>query len=255
MKVQRFLFETSFDGNAAIEPFAPTELETREPAGWSTEQVSEQEHMPETQAPAAPALDERDLVEEKAKAFAEGEAHGREAALAEAAASVEQRCCALLEEIAQKLPDSLRAEESAYGAANRESLALARATLNKLFPRLEQRAALAEVEALVETSLAQLRQEPRVVLRLPDDLLDPMRDRLDALTHSHGFEGKVVFLADPELGPSDVRVEFADGGMERCARQLWREIETRILDACAHDGPSEDTPASPPSPQGQDEAA
>ena len=253
--MQRFLFETSFDSNAAIEPFAPAELETQPPADWSTEPVSEQEHIPETPEPTAPAPDERELVEEKAKAFAEGEAHGREAALAEASANVEQRCCELLEEIAQKLPDSLRAEESAYSAASRESLALARATLNKLFPRLEQRAALAEVEALVETSLAQLRQEPRIVLRLPDDLLDPMRDRLDTLTHSHGFEGKVVLLADPELGPSDVRVEFADGGMERCAQQLWREIENRILEAGAHDGPTAEAPASSPSPQGQDEAA
>ena len=253
--MQRFLFETSFDSNAAIEPFAPATLDTLEPVNGQAEQTSEQESAPEVQEPAAPSLSERELVEEKAKAFAEGEARGRDSAFAEAAAGVEQRCCALLEEIAQKLPDSLRAEESAYSTASRESLALARATLNKLFPRLEQRAALAEVEALVETSLAQLRQEPRVVLRLPDDLLDPMRDRLDALTHSHGFEGKVVLLADPELGPSDVRVEFADGGMERCARQLWHEIESRILDAGAHDGPTEEPPASSPSPQGQDEAA
>ncbi len=253
--MQRFLFDTSFDTTASVEPFAPTELEVPEPEDKPAEQP------PEMQEPAAPAVDERELIEEKAKAFSEGEAQGREAALAEAAASVEQRCSALLEDIAAKLPDSLRAEESAYRVASQESLALAQATLKKVFPRLEQRAALAEVEALVEASLAQLRQEPRVVLRLPDALLDPMRERLDGLTQSHGFEGKVVLLADPELGPSDVRVEFADGGMERCARQLWSEIESRILEAGAHgetpaDAPTPPpSPPTPPSPQGQDEDA
>ncbi len=271
MKVQRFLFENSFDGNAAAEPFAPGELETRAPEEWLSDQASEQENPSEEHEPAAPTLSERDLVEAKAAAFAEGEAHGREAALAEAAGSLEQRCSELLEQIAAALPDSLRAEEDAYSTACRESLGLAKATFKKLFPRLERQAALAEVEALVEASLAQLRQEPRVVLRLPDDLLDPMRDRLDGLTHRHGFEGKVVLLADAELGPSDVRVEFADGGMERCARQLWSEIENRILDAGTHsepraeapveapgEAPAEaavETPASPPLSDGQDQAA
>ena len=271
MKVQRFLFETSFDGNAAAAPFAPADLDTPDPEEWLSDQASEQESPSEEHEPAAPTLSERDLVEAKAAAFAEGEARGREAALAEAAGSLEQRCSELLEQIATALPDSLRAEEDAYSTACRESLGLAKATFKKLFPRLERQAALAEVEALVEASLAQLRQEPRVVLRLPDDLLDPMRDRLDALTHRHGFEGKVVLLADPEMGPSDVRVEFADGGMERCARQLWSEIESRILEAGTHsETPAEDpaktpaeaqvetpveTPASPPSSDGQDQAA
>ena len=258
MKVQRFLFETSFDGTAAGEPFAPTELDSQEPKDWLSDQAPEQETAPEAPEPPQPALSERDLVEAKAAAFAEGEAHGREAALAETTGSIEQRCSELLEQIATALPDSLRAEETAYSSACRESLALAIATFKKLFPKLERQAALAEVEALVETSLAQLRQEPRVVLRLPDDLLDPMRDRLDGLTHSQGFEGKVVLLSDPELGPSDVRVEFADGGMERCARQLWSEIESRILEAGAHGAPAAETPESPPSPpssDGQDQAA
>ena len=261
MTVQRFLFETSFDGTAAAEPFAPSELDTRQPKDWLSKQAPEQETPPEAPEPPQPTLSERDLVEAKAAAFAEGEAHGREAALAEASGSVEQRCSELLEQITAALPDSLRAEETAYSAACRESLALAKATFKKLFPRLEQQAALAEVEALVETSLAQLRQEPRIVLRLPDALLDPMRDRLDDLTHSQGFEGKVVLLADPELGPSDVRVEFADGGMERCAKQLWSEIESRILEAGAHSAPIAEAPASPASPpsppssDGQDQAA
>ena len=200
------------------------------------------------------SLSELDLAEEKAKAFQEGEARGREAALTEAKETSERRNTELLEQIAAQLPDSARAEEEAFRMVSQECLSLTRAALGKLFPRMEQLAALPEIEAVVEESLSQLRQEPRIVVRLQDAQLDAMKAQLDSLTNRHGFEGKVVLLADPEMGPSDVRVEFADGGIERCARQLWSEIENRLSEALACTSGAGAPTNSPPSPPTQDEA-
>ncbi len=249
VKPQRFLFETSFDGRHHASPDDAPEVKTE--GGQAAPACDAQlEEQPE----AAAAITELDLVEEKAKAFTEGEARGREAALAEINGSLESRSGALLEQLAGQLPDLVRAEQEAFLSANRECLALATAALRKLFPSFEPQDALQEIEALLEESLAQLRQEPRIVVRLQDAQLDPLKGKLDDLTHRHGFEGKVVLLADAELGPSDVRIEFADGGIERCARQLWAEIETRLnetrsrLDAAM--APTDITP----SPPAQDES-
>ncbi len=249
VKPQRFLFETNFDSGHHAPLEDRLEARASDAAG-----VGDCDSVPEEEADAALALTELDLVEEKAKAFAEGEARGRDAALAEASKSLETRNGELLEQIAAQLPDLLRAEQDAFLAANRECLTLATAALKKLFPRFEPQNALQEIETILEQSLAQLRQEPRIVVRLQDAQLDPLKDRLDDLTHRHGYEGKVVLLADAELGPSDVRIEFADGGIERCARQLWAEIETRLNETKTRLDTAIVQPATPPSPPAQDDS-
>lgn len=236
VKVQRFLFETSFDGGetAAREPATGKPAAGSPPVadGPATHAAAAEEQpscAPE--AIAETGLTELDLAEEKAKAFQEGEARGREAALAEARAEYEQNGTAVLAQLAERLTEIASAEEKAFLEANRACLALTAAALKKLFPRFVHAAALAEVESVIDAGLSELRQEPRVVLRMQDALLDPIKAQIDVLSQRHGFEGKVVLLADPEMGPSDVRIEFADGGIERCAGQLWADIETRLAEA------------------------
>ena len=249
VKPQRFLFETSFDSGQRSSLEDALEARASDAAG-----ASDCDSMPEAEVEESVAITELDLVEEKAKAFSEGEARGRDSAMSEARESLEARSGELLEQLAGQLPDLLRAEQEAFLTANRECLALATAALKKLFPCFEPQNALQEIETILEQSLAQLRQEPRIVVRLQDAQLDPLKDRLDDLTHRHGFEGKVVLLADAELGPSDVRIEFADGGIERCARQLWAEIETRLSETRNRLDAAAVQPAIPPSPPAQDES-
>ncbi len=64
-----------------------------------------------------------------------------------------------------------------------------------------------------------------MVIRIADALLDPLRERLDEVAAKAAFDGKVVLLADEALAPSDVRVEWADGGAERDTGRLWAEID------------------------------
>ena len=48
------------------------------------------------------------------------------------------------------------------------------------------------------------------------------------LAASLGFPGKLIILVDDELGQSDCRVEWADGGAERDTARTWREIEATL---------------------------
>ena len=237
MTAQRFLFENSFDARRR-----PSRRDGSDGKGGSAGAFSDSDADCAPSDVPTQSFTEQELIEARAEA------------LAEAAGGIERQCKELLEQIAGQLPSLQRAEEEAFLTANRECLALATATLKKLFPRFEPQGALQEIEAILEESLVQLRQEPRIVVRLHDDLLDPVKGRLDSLTHSQGFEGKVVLLADAEMGPSDVRIEFADGGIERCARQLWGEIETRLKEAQSRLEVAAAAPATPPSPPAQDES-
>ncbi|MBX6322342.1 MAG: flagellar assembly protein FliH, partial [Rhodospirillaceae bacterium] len=65
-------------------------------------------------------------------------------------------------------------------------------------------------------------------VRLHDSLLDPLRERLDAVAAGAGFEGRIVILADPAMPVGDCRVEWADGGIERDTDRLWRDIEAAL---------------------------
>ena len=70
-----------------------------------------------------------------------------------------------------------------------------------------------------------MRDEPRIVVRVADDLLDALRDRLSQVARAAGFQGKIVLLSDDTLQDSAVRLEWADGGAERDPAQTWREID------------------------------
>ena len=65
---------------------------------------------------------------------------------------------------------------------------------------------------------------------------DALQEKLGQMSASNGFEGRVVLIADDEMGESDCRVEWADGGVEREAGRIWRAIEEALNRYLAADG-------------------
>lgn len=223
--VRKFLFDNSFD--------APTKPK-REAAPPPP---------PEPEPPPPPpGFSEEELAAACARARAEGEEAGRAAALAAAEASREQallqaerRLAAVLQQLFGELDQRAR-------LAEQQALETATAILRRLFPELARRHGETEIVALLGECLALAHEEPRVVVRAADLQLDALRERLAGLREGAGFEGRVVLLADADLGPSDVRVEWADGGMERDAERTWREIDAviqRTLAAAADEPPAD----------------
>ncbi len=153
---------------------------------------------------------------------------GREAGLAEAQATTERQLAAAAEAIGQGL-SSLEATRAAIGnEMNRQAIEMATTLVGKALPALARREAMGEVEATVTECLARVLEEPRIVVRIADSLLDPLQARIDTLVQESGYAGQVVLLAEAGLGPSDCRVEWADGGAERDMDGLWRDMEAAI---------------------------
>jgi len=204
--VQKFLFETSFDDDVVPMVVEPP-------------------------APEPPTFDEAELV----AARAEGFEAGRAAARAEAEASDERRRTEALASIAAGIgaiePEIAKLNDDATSRAARLALAVAR----RLVPEYLQRHGTAEIEALLRDSLRNLLGEARVVLRVPDGDLDTINEHLAKIATRSGYAGRVVLIADDELGPGECRIEWADGGVERDTARLWREIELAAARVLGHE--------------------
>ncbi len=201
--------------------------------------------------PPPPKFDEEDLE----RARAEGHASGKKIGAEEAMQSIEQQISQAVNAVEAQMSGLAQAQVESHERQGREALEVALTVVRKIFPRLAKRHGLAEVETVVGDCLERLHDEPRIVIRVADAVLDQVEARIAELAARAGFEGKIVYLAQDGLNPGDVRVEWADGGVERDSERLWREIEqitARVagLDAPEAPAPAEVSESHQPAPAG-----
>ena len=113
-------------------------------------------------------------------------------------------------------------------AAERRAAEVGLAVARKLVPDLLRREGAGEIEAVIRTALRDMFEEPRIVLRVSDGVLDLIKPRIDAVAAESGFDGKIVLLAEDGMVDGDCRIEWADGGVERSAARLSAQIETAV---------------------------
>jgi len=219
-QLERFFFDTDFD----------TEDPQPDPAGAQAE-TPETEEETEPEGPA-PEYFEEDVQQARDEGYtaghAAGHAEGMEAGRQDARAQADQALADALEKVAGGLDRAAGELAPAEERRDREALQVAVKLVEKLFPALERRHGLKEIEALIADSLDRLREHPRVVVRVAPARLEAVQERIEALAAKAGYEGKVMVISDAELPDGDVRVEWAEGGAERDTGRLWRDIETAI---------------------------
>ncbi len=201
--------------------------------------------------PPPPKFGEEDLE----RARSEGHASGREIGAQEAMQSIEQQISQAVNAVSAQMSGLARAQVESHERQGREALQVALTVVRKIFPRLAGRHGLAEVESVVADCLERLHDEPRIVIRVADAVLDRVEARIGEIAARAGFEGKIVYLAQDGLNSGDVRVEWADGGAERDSERLWREIDkiTARVESTgtppgAPDTPAKATESSEPTP-------
>jgi flagellar assembly protein FliH len=174
--------------------------------------------------PVEPRFSAAELEQARKAAFTEGQAAGQAAALR----TLEKTAADALQRTGDQIKQLLQAQADSDGKAMRSAVATAVAILRKLQPELARRKGLVEIESVLAQCLETMREEPRILVRVHDSLLDPLRERLDGVTGSVGYEGRIVIVADENLVVGDCRVEWADGGVERDTARLWREIDAAL---------------------------
>lgn len=194
----KFLFDTSFE----VEDLSDNAVQT-------------------TRKPPPPKFDEEDLE----RARTEGHACGKEIGTQEAMQSIEQQISQAVNAISAQMSGLAQAQTESHERQSREALQVALTVVRKIFPRLAGRHGLDEVESVIRDCLERLRDEPRIVIRVADAVLDQVEARIGEFAARAGFEANIVYLAQDGFNPGDVRVEWADGGAERDGERLWREID------------------------------
>ncbi|MCJ9429554.1 FliH/SctL family protein [Kordiimonas marina] len=177
-------------------------------------------------------------------AFGEGVETGRQQTLGE----IEEATRILTGEVGQAVAALFDQRAQLESHIKTEMVQLAYTIAAKLAPALIRAQPMAELEALIQDCMATAAVEPRLVVRVSEDMLDAINDRVEDMKATTNFQGDIVLVAEPSFGQQDCRVEWPDGGTERRMSDIQHQIEDAVQRFVMSDG----EPAMPISaaPQG-----
>ncbi len=148
--------------------------------------------------------------------FAEGQAQAME--------GIEASLTQILDSMNAQLQQLTQIHDSQLGNLKCEAASMAFAIAGKLAPALIARQPEAEVLKMVEECLADLHDEPRIVVRASEPVCSALSEKIDRLTQSTGFQGNVILLPDDTKTDGDCRIEWADGGVDRELEDTHKKV-------------------------------
>ncbi len=177
--------------------------------------------------PPPPTFSEEELALARQQAMEAG----RQSGLQEAEAATERLVATAVETIALHLQTLAAVQEAANENRMREAVAVAIAVVRKLQPEMSRDHALDEISGVIQECLTHIEKDVRVTIRVSPVHMDSIRHYANQAAEATGFEGKLVYTADPRVAAGDCRVEWGDGGAERDQERLWTEIDAVIARA------------------------
>lgn len=138
---------------------------------------------------------------------------------------------ALLSQIEQRLSHVVEENLGEWQRQLAQLQEIALVITRKIMPSYVEKHGLGEIESVVAKVLSEVSREPRLVFRVNEQLFDEISAKINAIASQQAYAGKVVILGDPEIGTSDCRIEWADGGIERNTQLLWESIERVMSEA------------------------
>lgn len=204
------MFNRSFDSN---QPDAPAEE--------VEEEVVEEEQEPEV---VVPTFSEEELEAAKKEAFEKG----REEALKESATAIEQQIVDTVTGVSRKLDQLIAEQKAANKDIFRDAINVSYAITKKLFPSLNEQQKLVETETLLQKTLPQVLEEPRVTIEVHPDMEAPLNERLADISAETHYEGKLLINASTSITDGDCKIEWSNGGAERDLQALISEADKII---------------------------
>jgi flagellar assembly protein FliH len=148
-------------------------------------------------------------------ALTRAEAEGHRKGMNAAEAKIEGRATGALERIAQAIATMAQGLSAIEARLEAESVEVAVAVASKLAPELIAAEPMGEIAALASSCFHQLIAAPHVVVRVAEQIYEIAQPRLEQIAQLHGFQGRLVVLAEPGMALGDCRIEWADGGLSR----------------------------------------
>lgn len=195
---------------------------------FDTVDFDEAENMADTPVFSAAAVDAA-----RDEGRKDGYAQGHAEAMKAAREALDEKLRLVLETLAIGLGQLTVNEERRETEKCIDAARLALHMTHKLMPQLAQNHGLPEIERIIASAIEARRDEPRIAITVPTALLAPLSERIDQIARDRGFAGKLIVIASDTHGPSDCRVEWADGGNERLVSRLIVQLENEFSRAIA----------------------
>lgn len=171
-----------------------------------------------------PMFSEEELSMARDMAFEDGRRHG----FMEGAEAAGIHATSAIDAMSKGL-DFLSAQQAEANAQiQKDAVRLTMAILRRMLPATAAKYAFDEVTHMVEEVVSHVLDEPRIIVRVVESLVESVRERMTEVALSHGFEGRVVVQADARVELGDVRVEWTNGGAERDMGRLMAEVEAIV---------------------------
>ncbi|MFD2263272.1 hypothetical protein ACFSM5_10265 [Lacibacterium aquatile] len=219
--VKRFMFERDFEAELRPPPPPPEPI---------PEQLTEVVQPDAPIHPPSPMFSAEELHAARMAAYADGETTGLQTAMA----SIDQKVARALEMIGGQLPSLQHDREQVIHSISEEAARLAHAMVARMFPEMARRYGLTEIEAVIASSIEQAIDQPRIIIRLHPDLAPMISEKAEHMATMAGYAGRLSILPEATLGPSDVRIEWGDGGAERLVSRAWADISDIVGRAVTH---------------------
>jgi flagellar assembly protein FliH len=158
----------------------------------------------------------------------EGVQHGFDQGLSEAKNSIQNTLIAVIDNAVGGLQALLAAEEQRTAMAQEIAITTTIGTIKKVWPHVLQQLGPSFIEATIRQSMDYNPEEPRIVVRVHDTMLETVVKSLPQLQEQQAFAGKVIVVADDSVIAGDCKVEWADGGLERVSRVLSKQIDEAL---------------------------
>ncbi len=207
MRVEKYLFDTTFDDEFL-----------------ETQKAVEEAIIEEEMTPPPPTFSEEEMAACRETALAEGRAAGQ----AETEAGISRVASEALEVIGSHIGNLAELQKTSNEKTHRDALKLAAAIVRKTVPAIAYETAGPAIEDFIRGSLPQIMEEPRIVVRISEPLLEQIKEDMEKIAAQSGFPGQMIVISDPDLSIQDCRIEWADGGAERDSTRIWQEIDQSI---------------------------
>jgi len=205
-EVRKFMFDRSFD------------VEVPKKKEEIVQEKVVEEVVPEV---VVPTFSEEEMKAAREEAFAAGKQEGA----ADARASTEREVMVSLTGIGEHLKNLSEAQDKANASVLETAVIVAVGIARKLFPALNEKHALGEVERMVAMAMERVLEEPKIVVYVNSKLKAPLGERMADLAAKAGFKGEMTIEGVDDIIVGDCRVEWMGGGARRHLDELWREID------------------------------
>jgi flagellar biosynthesis/type III secretory pathway protein FliH len=201
--IKKFLFDCSFDSK-----------ETDASEETIEEIIEEPEEI-------IPTFTKEELEIARDEGFIKGKEHG----IKEAAAAKEQILIDAIKNLETQFANLFKTQQEAAKSDLNNAILVANAISRKIFPSLNKRGALEEVEHMVANVMKEIHEEPKVCIYIHPDLKPLLKEHIDLISKKTNHRGEITIIATDDIPLGDCNIEWDSGGAQRNIETLLEDVE------------------------------